>query len=118
MKGDAFVAGQNGVPGYMLSVLGDRNVIRTDDEWPTVSWETIAAADPAVIVVARMDRRRFPADDVATKLNFLQTDPVASRMRAVRDHHVVVIDAEAMNPTIRTIDGIEALAAAVKSFTP
>ena len=39
-------------------------------------------ANPAVIVVARMDRRRFPADDLAVKMNFLQTDPVVSHLPA------------------------------------
>jgi iron complex transport system substrate-binding protein len=116
VKGDAFVAGKNGVPAYILSALGDRNVIATNDEWPAASWETIAAANPAVIVVAKMERRRFPADDIAAKLNFLQTDPVVSRMEAVRAGHVVVMDAEAMNPTIRAIDGIEALADGIKAL--
>lgn len=115
VKGDAFMAGRNGVPAYILSVLGDRNVIDTNDEWPTVSWEAIAAGNPAVIVVARMDRRRFPADDVSTKLNFLKTDPVVSRLDAVQRQRIIVMDAQAMNPGIRTIDGIEALADGIEA---
>jgi iron complex transport system substrate-binding protein len=116
VAGDAFVAGRNGAPAYILSALGGTNVIRTDDEWPAVGWEAIVAANPSVIVVAEMDRRRFPADDAAVKLRFLQTDPVASRMDAVRAHRFVVMDAQSMNPTIRTIDGIEALANGIKAF--
>jgi iron complex transport system substrate-binding protein len=116
LTGDAFVAGKNGAPAYILSALGDRNVITTNDEWPTVSWEAIAAANPAVIVIAQMDRRRFPADDAAQKLKFLETDPVVSKLDAVEKHHIVVMDAAAMNPSIRTVDGIEALANGIKSF--
>jgi iron complex transport system substrate-binding protein len=116
VKGDAFVAGRNGAPAYILSVLGGRNVITTNEEWPSVGWEAIAVANPAVIAIARMDRRRFPADDVEVKVNFLQTDPVASQLEAVRKKHFVVLDAMSMNPTIRTIDGIEALASAIRSF--
>ena len=59
--------------------LGLRNVVTSDEEWPTVGWETIARADPSVLVIARMDRRRFPADDVEAKLRFLKSDPVTSR---------------------------------------
>lgn len=110
VKGDAFVAGKNGAPAFMMQALGARNVVKTEDEWPLASWETIAAADPAVIVVGQMDRRRFPADDLAVKRQFLATDPVASQLRAVKAGHVVVMDAQDMNPSIRTIDGIEALA--------
>nr|GFD31173.1 hypothetical protein [Tanacetum cinerariifolium] len=59
----------------MLDTLGMRNVIDSDEEWPTVGWETIAKANPTILVIARMDRRRFPADDHEKKLAFLKSDP-------------------------------------------
>jgi len=111
---DPYVAGQSGAPGYIMSTLGIRNVIESEEEWPTVGWETIAKADPTVIVAGKMDRRRFPADDVTVKLKFLGSDPVTSLMPAVKDDHVVIMDAQAMNPTIRTIEGIEVLADALE----
>lgn len=116
VAGDAFAAGKNGAPAYMLTALGDRNVITVNDEWPTVSWEAISAANPTVIVLARMDRRRFPADAIETKLKFLQTDPVVSRMEAVQKQRFVVMDAQSMNPGMRLIDGIEVLAKGIASF--
>jgi iron complex transport system substrate-binding protein len=116
VKGDAFVAGRNGAPAYILSTLGARNVIATNEEWPLIGWEGIAAANPAVIVIATMDRRRYAADDPAVKRAFLTSDPVASTLEAVRQNRIVLMDAQSMNPTIRTIDGIEALAAGIASF--
>jgi len=116
VAGDAFVAGDTGAPAYMTRVLGARNVITSDDEWPTVSWEHISELNPAVIVLARMDRRRFPADDVAVKIHFLETDPVASQISAVRHHRFIIMDADAMNPSIRTVGGIETLAQGIRSF--
>ncbi|WP_339781057.1 ABC transporter substrate-binding protein [uncultured Thalassospira sp.] len=113
---DPYVAGQKGAPGYISNLLGIDNVIKSDDEWPTVGWETIARADPDIIVIGKMDRRRFPADNWELKMQFLKTDPVTSQMKAVRNGHIVVMDAQAMNPTIRTISGIEALAQAIKTF--
>lgn len=118
VKGDAFVAGRNGAPAYILSALGARNVIDTNEEWPLIGWEGIAAANPAVIVIATMDRRRFPADDVEVKRAFLASDPVASRLEAVRHNRVVLMNAQSMNPSIRTIDGIEALAAGLAAIEP
>lgn len=112
---DPYVAGRKGAPGYIMSALGLKNVIESDEEWPTVGWETIAKANPTVIVAGQMDRRRFPADDVAVKRKFLATDPVASIMPAVKDKHVFDMDAQAMNPTIRTIEGIETLAEAISA---
>ncbi|MFK3780519.1 ABC transporter substrate-binding protein [Agrobacterium sp. NPDC089420] len=112
---DPYVAGRHGAPGYIMSALGLTNIIESDEEWPTVGWETIAKANPSVIVAGKMDRRRFPADDVAVKHKFLATDPVASIMSAVKEGHVFDMDAQAMNPTIRTIEGMETLAEAISA---
>ena len=111
---DPYVAGRNGASGYIMSALGIRNVIESDEEWPTVGWETVAKADPTIIVAGKMERRRYPADDVAVKHTFLKEDAVASLMPAVKNGYVVDMDAQAMNPTIRTIEGIEVLADAVE----
>ena len=111
---DPYVAGQSGAPGAMMKTLGVKNVIDSEEEWPTVGWETIARANPTVIVAGKMDRRRFPADDIAIKRQFLKNDPVASLMTAVREDRVIEMDAQAMNPTIRTISGIELLADALE----
>lgn len=114
---DPYVAGRLGAPGYMMDKLGIRNVIQSDEEWPTVGWETIAKADPDVIVVARMDRRRYPADDVDAKLEFLRSDPVTREMTAVKSGRIVEMDAHAMSATMRTIFGLEALADALSTMT-
>lgn len=116
LESDPFVAGQKGAPGYMMQQLGLRNVIETDEEWPTVGWETIAKANPTVIVIARMDRRRFAADDYEKKLEFLRTDPVASQMDAVKNGRIVVMDAQAMDATIRAIPALENLAAELSAI--
>ncbi|WP_027486151.1 ABC transporter substrate-binding protein [Allorhizobium undicola] len=112
---DPYVAGRNGAPGYIMQALGLKNVVETDEEWPTVGWETLAKANPSLIVAARMDRRRYPLDSIEAKRSFLQSDAVASLIPAVRQGHVFELDAQAMNPTIRTIDGIEALADAISA---
>jgi len=116
VKGDAFVAGANGAPGYIMRLLGLSNIIHTTEEWPTVSWEAIATANPSVIVMGEMARRRFPADDVNLKRQFLETDPVTSQMPAVRARRFVVMGAQSMNPTLRTIDGIEVLARGIQAL--
>lgn len=113
---DPYVAGQAGAPAYMMEALGLRNVIESNEEWPTVSWETIARANPSVIVVARMERRRFEADDVEKKLEFLRTDPVASQMDAVKNDRIVILDAHAMDPSIRNISALETLAEALPAL--
>ncbi|WP_436098190.1 ABC transporter substrate-binding protein [Bosea sp. LjRoot237] len=116
IKGDGFMAGKNGVPAYILSKLGARNIISTNEEWPLVGWESIAAANPAVIVTVKMERRRFPADDIEKKLDFLKTDPVASKLDAVKNSRVVIMDVGATRAGLDTVDGIETLAKAIAGF--
>lgn len=111
---DPYVAGRKGAPAYMMDKLGIKNIIESDEEWPVVGWETIAKANPTLIVIAKMDRRRFPADDYEKKLEFLKSDPVASQMDAVKNNRIVIMDAHAMDATIRTIAGIEVLSKSLK----
>nr|WP_062762066.1 ABC transporter substrate-binding protein [Falsirhodobacter sp. alg1] len=113
---DPFVAGQKGIPAFMLTSLGIRNVVTTDEEWPAVGWETIARANPTVIILARMDRRRHAADDIDVKLDFLRTDPVASQMEAVKQNRIVILDAMEMEPSLRLIEGLEKLTAEMEKL--
>jgi iron complex transport system substrate-binding protein len=114
LNSDPFVAGRKGIPNFMLDTLGMRNVIDSDEEWPTVGWETIAKANPTILVIARMDRRRFPADDHEKKLAFLKSDPVTRNMDAVKNDRIVIMDASAMESSVRLFDGIEQLGAAAQ----
>lgn len=41
------------------------------------------------------------------KIKFLKSDPAVSQLDAVKKGHIVVMDGQAMNPTIRTIYGAE-----------
>jgi iron complex transport system substrate-binding protein len=117
LAADPIVAGQLGAPGYMMEQLGIQNVVTSDEEWPTVGWESIARANPDVIVVARMDRRRYPGDDLATKLELLQSDPVTREMSAVKNGRIVEMDAHAMSATMRSIYGLESLAQALSTMS-
>ncbi|WP_268800993.1 ABC transporter substrate-binding protein [Pseudomonas huanghezhanensis] len=115
---DPYVAGHKGVPQFMLDTLGVRNIVQSDEEWPTVGWETIAKANPTFLVIARMDRRRFPADDYQKKLEFLRNDPVTRNMDAVKNNRIIVLDAMVMQASVRTFTGLETLAAAINTFNP
>ncbi|MNE06107.1 Periplasmic binding protein [compost metagenome] len=110
------MAGKNGASGYITQALGAKNIVSSEQEWPLVSWETIAAESPTVIVIGTMDRRNQPADDPVAKRQFLTTDPVVSKLDAVEKGHIVEMNAQAMNPTIRTITGLETVAASLESF--
>jgi len=113
---DPYVAGKFGPSNYIMQTLGMKNVIDSADEWPTVGWETIAKADPTVIVLGKMSRRRFPADDWEVKMDFLKNDAVTKLMPAVEKDRLVVIEVQTMNAGIRTVNGIEEIAEALLKF--
>lgn len=113
---DPYVAGQKGAAGYQMKTLGLENIVKSDEEWPTVGWETIAKANPDILVIAKMNRRRFPADDVEKKLEFLKSDPVTKEMDAVKNNRIVIMDALEMDATIRLIDGLEKLTQGIEQL--
>ncbi len=113
---DAYLGGKNGASGFIADVLGGVNAIDAEAEWPTLGWEGIIAANPDVIVVASLDRNRWELDKPEAKIAFLNSDPAVSQMPAVKNKAIVVMDGQAMNPTIRTIFGAEEVAKQLKDL--
>jgi iron complex transport system substrate-binding protein len=114
---DAYLGGKNGASGYIADLLGGHNVIQTEVEWPTVSWEGIMAAKPDVIVVGQVALTRgWELDKAENKIAFLKADPAISQLEAVKQDRLVVMDAQAMNPTIRTLYGAEQVAAQLEAL--
>ncbi|MFN7026661.1 MAG: ABC transporter substrate-binding protein [Pseudorhizobium sp.] len=113
---DAYLGGKNGASGFIADVLGGVNAIDAQAEWPTLGWESIIAAEPDVIVVASLDRNRWELDKPEAKIAFLNSDPAVSQMPAVKNKAIVVMDGQAMNPTIRTIYGAEQVAEQLKAL--
>ncbi|MBP0583329.1 ABC transporter substrate-binding protein [Labrys sp. LIt4] len=113
---DAYLGGKNGASGFIANVLGGRNAIEADAEWPTLGWEGIIAAKPDVIVIASLDRNRWELDKPEAKMRFLTTDTAVSQLPAVKNKAIVVMDGQAMNPTVRTIYGAEQVAQQLKTL--
>ncbi|WP_380180515.1 ABC transporter substrate-binding protein [Kalamiella sp. sgz302252] len=116
LKGDPWVAGSKGAPGWIDKTLGLTNIIDSDEEWPAVTWEHIVKAQPDIIVIASMERRLYPADDVATKKQFLETDPVTREMPAVKQGHIVVVPAMSLNPSMRNVEAVELIGQQINAF--
>jgi len=113
---DAYLGGKNGASGFIAHLLGGHSAIEAEAEWPTLGWEIIIAANPHVIVLASLDRNRWELDKPEAKIQFLETDPAVSQLDAVKNKAIVVMDGQAMNPTIRTIYGAEQVAEQLKAL--
>lgn len=112
-----YLAGCCGAPGVITRELGAKNVFDdTEEEWPQVNWETVADRDPDVLVIGDLTRRQQTAETAAKKIAFLENDPVTRNMTAVRKKRYVLLSGQAMNPTVRTVEGVEKVAAALRAY--
>ncbi|NEB89885.1 ABC transporter substrate-binding protein [Streptomyces anulatus] len=112
-----YLAGCCGAPGVITEELGAKNVFDdTHDEWPQISWETVADRNPDVLVIGDLTRTAQTAESAAKKIEFLESDPVTRTMDAVKNRRYVLLSGQAMNPTIRTVEGLERVAAGLRGF--
>ncbi|OXS34424.1 ABC transporter substrate-binding protein [Streptomyces sp. XY006] len=112
-----YMAGCCGAPGIITRSLGARNVFDdTHEEWPQINWETVADRDPDVLVIGDLTRKSQTAESAARKIAFLESNPATRNMDAVRHKRYVLLSGQAMNPTIRTVEGVERVVAALRRF--
>ncbi|WP_103510370.1 ABC transporter substrate-binding protein [Streptomyces sp. SM13] len=112
-----YLAGCCGAPGVITKELGAKNVFDdTHDEWPQISWETVADRNPDVLVIGDLSRTTQTAESADKKIEFLESNPVTKTMDAVKNRRYVLLSGQAMNPTIRTVEGLERVAAGLRDF--
>jgi iron complex transport system substrate-binding protein len=107
-----YLAGCCGAPGLISTTLGLENAFDdTTQEWPQISWEVVAERDPDVIVVGDLTRKSQTAETAEAKIAYLESNPVTREMAAVREKRFIDITGAEMNPSLRTIYGVETVAA-------
>jgi iron complex transport system substrate-binding protein len=103
------VAGPDGFPNEMLALVNAENVVKKGGAYPSISFETVIAMDPDVIVnaaIAESHGAQPITKDAAGWEN----------VRAVKQGHVAAIADEAvLRPGPRVADGAEILARSIRS---
>ncbi|MDR6117376.1 iron complex transport system substrate-binding protein [Aeromicrobium sp. SORGH_AS981] len=111
-----YMAGCCGAPGLMTRAVGATNAFGDNERlWPETSWESILDADPTVLVLADLERGG-DGDSAEAKIRFLESDPVARQLTAVKKRRYVVLGGTTMDPSIRNVDGIEQLAQGLRDL--
>ncbi|MFE9022658.1 ABC transporter substrate-binding protein [Streptomyces sp. NPDC007808] len=112
-----YMAGCCGAPGIITHALGAKNVFDdSTQEWPQINWETVADRNPDVLVIGDLTRKRQTAETAAKKIAFLESNPATRNMDAVKKKRYVLVSGQVMNPTIRTVEGVEKVAAALREY--
>ena len=103
--------------GIITDAVGAKNIFDdTTNEWPQVSWETVLDRNPTALVLADLSRRSLAGDALDSKISFLESNPVTARLDAVRNKRYIVVNGADLNPSIRTVDGIEKVADALERW--
>jgi iron complex transport system substrate-binding protein len=111
-----YMAGCCGAPGMITRKLGATNVFDDNKQlWPEISWESILDRDPDVLVLADLTRGG-DGDSVKDKIAFLESDPVARRLTAVRKHRYIVVTGSDMDPSLRNVGAVEKVAAGLRKL--
>lgn len=101
-----YVGAGSGAPAMIMDELGLENIATdVDDTWTSLSWEVIAEADPEVIVLVDADWNT--AED---KIARLESSPVTSELRAVRNGSYLRLPFAASEAGVRSADAVTDLA--------
>ncbi|OUZ07555.1 ABC transporter substrate-binding protein [Aeromicrobium sp. PE09-221] len=111
-----YMAGCCGAPALMTRAVGATNAFEDQRQlWPEIGWESILDRDPDVLVLADLERGD-DGDSAEAKIAFLESDPVASQLTAVKERRYIVLGGTTMDPSIRNVDGIEQIAEGLRDL--
>jgi iron complex transport system substrate-binding protein len=107
-----YTSGKYASPNDIIIAAGGHNVLDTvDDGWTSVGWETVAAANPEVIIVID-----YGDQPLADKIAFLEAMPALQSVPAVQqDQFFVVNYGEAVSGP-RNVDAAEKFATYLRSI--
>ena len=106
-----YSAGGIGAPQIAADAVGATNIYAdSDEEWPQVNWEDVAAKNPDVLVLGDLKRTMQSGDTADDKIAYLESNPVTAQMDAVRNKRYVIVPGSSLDPSMRTVDLTEALA--------
>lgn len=101
-----FTAGNQVPPDDIIRTAGGKNVFDgLDERWTQVNWESVAEAEPEVVVI--LDYGDLPA---AKKIDFLKKSPHTRELPAVKKNNFFVLDYNEGISGPRNIDGLEKFA--------
>lgn len=109
-----YSAGGIGAPQIAADTVGATNIYAdSDEEWPQVNWEDVAAKNPDVLVLGDLKRAMQSGDTADDKIAHLESNPVTAQMDAVRNRRYVIVPGSSLDPSMRTVDLAEALVGAL-----
>lgn len=113
--GSPYVAGGPSIVTEMGNAVGMKNAFaNVDEEWPQVSWEAIAEANPDVIILGDLPARGEPGDKWQEKAADLENNPGTKEMDAVRNKRYIVIPGVTASASARSLEAVDLMSKALQ----
>ncbi|MCW4385555.1 putative F420-0 ABC transporter substrate-binding protein [Salinibacterium sp. SYSU T00001] len=97
-----YVGAGIGSPQMIMDAAGLDNIFADiDDSWSSVSWETVVAANPEVIVLVDSDW-----NTAESKIAVLEENPATAALDAVREGRYVVLPFAATEAGVRNVEAV------------
>lgn len=116
INGAPIVAGNAGLAQTMTELTGAENAFSDlNAQWTETSWDEIAQRNPDVLVLADLSRG-LDGDSAADKIETLRAGAVTRQLTAVQKDQLVAIPATELDPSVRSIDALATLSAALIQY--
>ncbi|WP_402839837.1 putative F420-0 ABC transporter substrate-binding protein [Microbacterium sp. GXS0129] len=107
-----YVGAGVGNPQLVMDAAGLRNIAANVDEpWSSMSWESIVAADPDVIVLVDS-----AWGSTAKKITQLESHPATANLTAVKQHRYLIVPFATGEAGVRSVEAVETLVAQLASL--
>lgn len=114
LGGAPYVAGGPSIVTEMGSAVNMTNAFGDlKEEWPQVSWEAVAEANPDVIILADLPNRGEPGDTWQEKVADLEATPGTRELEAVKQGRYIVINGVTTSPSARSYLGLKQISDAI-----
>lgn len=98
-----YVGAGIGSPGMIMREAGLANIFDdVDDSWTSVSWESVVAANPDVIVLVDSSW-----NTATSKIATLEANPATSQLDAVKEKRYVILPFAATEAGTRNVEAVE-----------
>lgn len=113
--GAPYIAGGPSTATEMGEAVGMKNAFAdVKEEWPQVSWEAVAEANPDVIILCDLPERGEPGDKWEEKVTDLESTPGTKNMDAVQNGRYIVVPGVAFSASARPAEIIPIISDALK----
>lgn len=107
-----YTSGKYASPNDIISYAGGRNVLEgVDDGWTGVGWETVAAANPEVVIVID-----YGDQSSADKIAFIKSQPALRSTPAVKQNRFFVLNYGDAVSGPRNVDAAEEFGAYLRAM--